>query len=84
MRTVANAMKVLVGEDTVLVVVGPVTSLLNESVRKTAGIGLVVSQLKVDVVVNLGKHDCELLIAQKRNQSLLTLHQRQSLEFSHQ
>jgi hypothetical protein len=43
MRTVANAVKVLVGEDAVVVVVGPVTSLLNESGRKTVGIGLVVS-----------------------------------------
>lgn len=59
MRTVANAVNVLFGEDAVLVVVGPVTSLLKEGGRKTVGIGLVVGQLRVDVIVNLGEHDCE-------------------------
>jgi len=66
MRTVTNAMKVLVGEDAVLVVVGPVTSLLNESGRKTVGIGLVVGQLRVDVIVNLGEQDCESIASTRK------------------
>lgn len=73
MRTVANAVNVLVGEDAVLVVVGPVTSLLNESGRKAVGIGLVVGQLRVDVIVNLGERDRES-IAETRKQWLPTFH----------
>ena len=73
MRTVANAMNVLFGEDAVLVVVGPMTSLLKEGGRQTVGIGLVVGQLRVDVIVNLGEHDCES-IPLTRKQWLLTFH----------
>ena len=51
--TIANAVDILVGEDTGFVIVGPMTCLLKESRRKTVGIGFVVNKLRVNKIVDL-------------------------------
>jgi hypothetical protein len=52
---VSNRIDILVREYTGLVVVSPVTSLLQESGGKTVSIGLVVGQFRVNVVVDLSR-----------------------------
>jgi uncharacterized membrane protein YczE len=51
--TIANTVDFHVGEDTSFMIVGPVTCLLNESRRKTMGVGFVVSKFRVHIVIDL-------------------------------
>lgn len=51
--TVTNTVDVGVREDTLLMVVSPAASLLDESGGKTVSKGLVVGELRVDVVIDL-------------------------------
>lgn len=53
--TVSNATHLRIAEDGVLVVVRPVTSLLDKSRWQTVGIRPIVGQLVVHIVVNLNK-----------------------------
>lgn len=53
---VSNSIDVAVREDAVFVVVGPVASLLQESGWEAVGIGLVVGQFRVNVVVDLNRN----------------------------
>jgi len=52
-HTVSNTGDVSVGEDPTFMVVGPVTCLVDEGGWKAVGVGLVVNEFRVDVVVNL-------------------------------
>ena len=51
--TIANTVDFRIGEDASFMIIGPVTCLLNESRRKTIGIGFVVSELRVNIVIDL-------------------------------
>ena len=51
--TVANACHVLVGEDSVFVEVCQASRLLDEGGRETMSVSLVVSELRVDKIIDL-------------------------------
>ena len=53
LRTVANSTHVGVGEHHVLMEVDQLSGLVDEGRRKTVGVGLVVDQLGIDVVVDV-------------------------------
>ena len=53
LRTVANSAHVGVGENHVLMEVDQLSGLVDEGRRETVGVGLVVDQLGIDVVVDV-------------------------------